>query len=215
MIRYSKSPLVVLCMPAGIMCRGSPLLSLGTTGMDIRLKNVPWYDPGPIQGCLQIKGSSSLSIACLGVRLWLFDCERSCINKDKLNSPSVTAIEENFVDPPSSDPILSLADQETVLPCRYQPDAGVQVVQVTWYKEHSDGTKEQIITAHHTNGQTGQFLSSRAAFLWETHSLRHENPFWHAHSTVKTSGITSRFASSGWQVLVPGLFSLSWGPDKA
>ncbi|TNM93498.1 hypothetical protein fugu_001674 [Takifugu bimaculatus] len=52
------------------------------------------------------------------------------------------------------DPILSLADQETVLPCRYQPDAGVQVVQVTWYKEHSDGTKEQIITAHQTNGQT-------------------------------------------------------------
>lgn len=69
------------------------------------------------------------------------------------------------MDPPSSDPILSLADQETVLPCRYQSNAGDQVVQVTWYKEHSDGTKEQIITAHHTNGQTGQFLRSRATFL--------------------------------------------------
>lgn len=81
------------------------------------------------------------------------------------------------MDPPSSDPILSLADEETVLLCRYQPDAGVQVVQVTWYKEHSDGTKEQIITAHQTNGQTGQFLRSRAAFLSEKHSLRHENSF--------------------------------------
>uniref|UniRef100_H3CDX2 Nectin cell adhesion molecule 4a n=1 Tax=Tetraodon nigroviridis TaxID=99883 RepID=H3CDX2_TETNG len=57
-------------------------------------------------------------------------------------------------DLPSSDPILSLADEETVLPCRYQPGAGAQVVQVTWSKENSDGTKEQIITAHQINGQT-------------------------------------------------------------
>lgn len=69
------------------------------------------------------------------------------------------------MDLPSSDPILSLADEETVLPCRYQPKAGVQVVQVTWYKENSDGTKEQIITAHQTNGQTGQCLRSRVALL--------------------------------------------------
>lgn len=68
----------------------------------------------------------------------------------------VTALQGNFVDVPSSDePILALADEETVLPCHYQPEAGVQVVQVTWYKENSDDTKEQIITAHQTNGQTG------------------------------------------------------------
>lgn len=72
------------------------------------------------------------------------------------SSLPVTAIQGNFVDLPSSDPILTLADEETVLPCRYQPGVGVQVVQVTWYKEDSDGTKEQIITAHQTNGQTGQ-----------------------------------------------------------
>lgn len=77
----------------------------------------------------------------------------------------VTAIQGNFVDLPSSDPILALADEETILPCRYQPSAVVQVVQVTWYKENSDGTKEQIITAHHTNGQTGQCLSSGVALL--------------------------------------------------
>lgn len=54
---------------------------------------------------------------------------------------------------PSSDPIRSLAEEETVLPCRYAPTADVQVVQVTWYKDTADG-KEQIITAHHSNGQT-------------------------------------------------------------
>lgn len=69
----------------------------------------------------------------------------------------VTVIQGNFVDLPSNHPIRSLAEEETVLPCRYQPAADVQVVQVTWYKEKPDATKEQIITAHQTNGQTGQF----------------------------------------------------------
>lgn len=58
---------------------------------------------------------------------------------------------------PSSDPIRSLAEEETVLPCRYAPAADVWVVQVTWYKDTADG-KEQIITAHHTNGQTGLLI---------------------------------------------------------
>ncbi|XP_029310915.1 nectin-4 [Cottoperca gobio] len=65
----------------------------------------------------------------------------------------VTVIQGDFVDLPQDDPILSLAEDETVLPCRYEP-TGVTLVQVTWYKEKSDGTKEQIITAHHSNGQT-------------------------------------------------------------
>lgn len=63
----------------------------------------------------------------------------------------------DFVELPSSDPIRSLAEEETVLPCRYAPTADVQVVQVTWYKETPDG-KEQIITAHHSNGQTGLLI---------------------------------------------------------
>lgn len=58
---------------------------------------------------------------------------------------------------PSGNPIRSLAEEETVLPCRYVPAADVQVVQVTWYKEVADG-KEQIITAHLTNGQTGRLI---------------------------------------------------------
>uniref|UniRef100_H3C5Y3 Nectin cell adhesion molecule 4b n=1 Tax=Tetraodon nigroviridis TaxID=99883 RepID=H3C5Y3_TETNG len=42
---------------------------------------------------------------------------------------------------------------ETRLPCHYQADEE-KVVQVTWLKEHADGTKEQIITAHFTDGHT-------------------------------------------------------------
>uniref|UniRef100_A0A8D0DAE4 Nectin cell adhesion molecule 4a n=1 Tax=Sander lucioperca TaxID=283035 RepID=A0A8D0DAE4_SANLU len=61
-----------------------------------------------------------------------------------------------FVDLPSEDPIRSLAEVETTLPCRYQPTGADTVVQVTWYKEKPDATKEQIITAHFNEGQTGQ-----------------------------------------------------------
>lgn len=60
----------------------------------------------------------------------------------------------DFVDHPS-ELIRSLADGETILPCRYESSENV-VVQVTWSKETPDGTKEQIITAHNTNGQTGR-----------------------------------------------------------
>ncbi|XP_057713938.1 nectin-4 isoform X2 [Corythoichthys intestinalis] len=48
----------------------------------------------------------------------------------------------------------SLAESATRLPCRYQGQVGETVVQVTWYKELSDGTKDQIITAHFSDGQT-------------------------------------------------------------
>ncbi|KAL7374526.1 hypothetical protein ABVT39_002332 [Epinephelus coioides] len=65
----------------------------------------------------------------------------------------IFVIQGDFVDLPPKDPILSLAEEETILPCRYQP-TDETLVQVTWYKEKSDGDKEQIITAHHTNGQT-------------------------------------------------------------
>ncbi|XP_068570036.1 nectin-4 [Cebidichthys violaceus] len=66
----------------------------------------------------------------------------------------VTAIWGDFVDLPLKDPIRSLAEEETVLPCRYQPTSDSVVVQVTWYKKKPSGIKEQIILAHHSNGQT-------------------------------------------------------------
>ncbi|XP_065806531.1 nectin-4 isoform X1 [Labrus bergylta] len=66
----------------------------------------------------------------------------------------ICVIQGGFVDLPSEDPIRSLAEEETALPCRYKPSGDDVVVQVTWYKESADSSKEQIITAHHTNGQT-------------------------------------------------------------
>ncbi|XP_041659862.1 nectin-4 isoform X2 [Cheilinus undulatus] len=60
-----------------------------------------------------------------------------------------------FVEPPQ--PVISLrsmAESQTRLPCRYQVEAGEKVVQVTWLKALPDGSKEQIITAHFTDGHT-------------------------------------------------------------
>ncbi|KAM7377587.1 hypothetical protein PAMA_014069 [Pampus argenteus] len=66
----------------------------------------------------------------------------------------VTVIQGGFLTLPSKDPMLTRAEEETTLPCVYQPDKDNLVVQVTWYMEKPDDTKEQIITAHHINGQT-------------------------------------------------------------
>ncbi|XP_056452332.1 nectin-4 isoform X1 [Gadus chalcogrammus] len=63
--------------------------------------------------------------------------------------------ESGFVEPP--EPVfalLSLAEDKTRLPCRYVVEAGEKVVQVTWYKELTDGSREQIITAHFSEGHT-------------------------------------------------------------
>lgn len=67
----------------------------------------------------------------------------------------VTVIHGDFVELPLDEPIRSLAEEETVLPCVYQLSEDNVVVQVTWYKVKPDG-KEQIITAHNVNGQTGR-----------------------------------------------------------
>uniref|UniRef100_W5KVY3 Nectin cell adhesion molecule 4a n=1 Tax=Astyanax mexicanus TaxID=7994 RepID=W5KVY3_ASTMX len=58
-----------------------------------------------------------------------------------------------IVPPPSPD-VFSVAEGETRLPCQYKPsDDEDKVVQITWSKEKSDGTKEPIIVVHHTEGQ--------------------------------------------------------------
>ncbi|KAM9335754.1 nectin-4 isoform 2-T2 [Symphorus nematophorus] len=66
----------------------------------------------------------------------------------------VPVTQGDFVDLPPKDPLRSMADEDTMLSCVYKPVKENVVVQVTWFKEKPDGTKEQIITAHHTNGQT-------------------------------------------------------------
>ncbi|CAJ1072862.1 nectin-4 isoform X3 [Xyrichtys novacula] len=65
------------------------------------------------------------------------------------------SVQSVFVEPPK--PVTSLrsmAESQTRLPCRYQVQVGEKVVQVTWYKELPGGSKEQIITAHFTDGHT-------------------------------------------------------------
>lgn len=102
------------------------------------------------------------------------------------------------MDLPPDKSILSMAEEETVLPCRYQPETGQTVVQVTWNKEKPDGTEEQIITAHHINGQTGWLA------LWPNSSgvLSAEKSFF-SHS------ITSPFLTHSY-MLIP-LSKLSIG----
>ncbi|XP_030259631.1 nectin-4 isoform X2 [Sparus aurata] len=67
----------------------------------------------------------------------------------------VVGVQSVFVEPPQ--PVISLrslAESETRLPCRYQVEEGEKVVQVTWFKELPGGGKDQIITAHFTDGHT-------------------------------------------------------------
>ncbi|XP_056148923.1 nectin-4 isoform X2 [Lampris incognitus] len=65
----------------------------------------------------------------------------------------VVRVKLEFVEPSQLVTLLhTLAESQTRLPCHYQVEVGEQVVQVTWYKELPDGTKEQIITVHHSDG---------------------------------------------------------------
>ncbi|XP_074508195.1 nectin-4 isoform X1 [Sebastes fasciatus] len=64
-------------------------------------------------------------------------------------------VQADFVEPPQRDtPLRSFAESETRLPCHYQVEEGETVVQITWYKELSDGIKDQIVTAHVMDGHT-------------------------------------------------------------
>ncbi|XP_070701067.1 nectin-4 [Pempheris klunzingeri] len=64
-------------------------------------------------------------------------------------------VQGDFVEPPQPITSLrSLAESQTRLPCRFRVQEGEKVVQVTWYKELPDGGKDQIVTAHFTDGHT-------------------------------------------------------------
>ncbi|MFT7815245.1 nectin-4 [Arapaima gigas] len=69
-----------------------------------------------------------------------------------------------FVEPTDGATLRSIAEGPTRLPCQFLME-GHTVVQVTWFKEGADGSKEQIITAHHSEGHTefGRF-SGRVYF---------------------------------------------------
>ncbi|XP_051800076.1 nectin-4 [Acanthochromis polyacanthus] len=66
----------------------------------------------------------------------------------------IFVIHAEFVQPSPNEALRSLAEEETVLPCVYRPNVSDTVVQVTWYKEKPDTTREQIILAHHLEGYT-------------------------------------------------------------
>ncbi|XP_008293236.1 poliovirus receptor-related protein 4 [Stegastes partitus] len=67
----------------------------------------------------------------------------------------VLSVQGDFVEPPEPDTSLVFpAEGQTRLPCHYQEEEGERVVQVTWYKELPDGSKDQIITGHFTDGHT-------------------------------------------------------------
>uniref|UniRef100_A0A3P8TJH4 Ig-like domain-containing protein n=1 Tax=Amphiprion percula TaxID=161767 RepID=A0A3P8TJH4_AMPPE len=69
---------------------------------------------------------------------------------------SLLVIHGKFVQPSPNEALRSLAEKETILPCVYQPSKPNVVVQVTWYKEKPDTTREQIILAHHLDGYKGR-----------------------------------------------------------
>ncbi|CAB1448608.1 unnamed protein product [Pleuronectes platessa] len=78
-----------------------------------------------------------------------------CVRSLTLLLLLVVEVHGDFVEPPQPHTSLgSLAESQTRLPCRYQPVGGEKVVQVTWYKELADGSKDQIITAHFSEGHT-------------------------------------------------------------
>ncbi|CAB1426929.1 unnamed protein product [Pleuronectes platessa] len=78
-----------------------------------------------------------------------------CVRSLTLLLLLVVKVHGDFVEPPQPHTSLcSLAESQTRLPCRYQPVGGEKVVEVTWYKELADGSKDQIITAHFSEGHT-------------------------------------------------------------
>ncbi|XP_063050972.1 nectin-4-like [Engraulis encrasicolus] len=76
----------------------------------------------------------------------------------------VCCVFADFVEPPESYTLTSVAERETRLPCRYEVPQGSSVVQVNWNKEQPDGSLELIITAHHTEGTVVGHLATRVRF---------------------------------------------------
>ncbi|KAF6724287.1 Nectin-4 [Oryzias melastigma] len=71
------------------------------------------------------------------------------------NEEELLLLKGDFVEPLESVTFLRYStESQTRLPCRYKEAEGEKVVQVTWQKELPDGNREQVITAHFTDGNT-------------------------------------------------------------
>ncbi|XP_062844241.1 nectin-4 isoform X2 [Trichomycterus rosablanca] len=60
-----------------------------------------------------------------------------------------------FIHPCSSLDLITRTEEETRLPCEFSLQDQERVIQVTWSKKKSDGTEEQMITWHWTEGVQG------------------------------------------------------------
>lgn len=60
----------------------------------------------------------------------------------------------NFVSPLSLT-VYASAEESVLLPCKFQPSNEEVVIQVIWTHIKPDGTEEQVMTAHHRDGQLG------------------------------------------------------------
>ncbi|RVE61064.1 hypothetical protein OJAV_G00166870 [Oryzias javanicus] len=68
---------------------------------------------------------------------------------------TASCVQGDFVEPLEPVTFLrSLTESQTRLPCQYKEGEGQKVVQVSWQKELPGGNKEQVITAHFTDGHT-------------------------------------------------------------
>lgn len=56
---------------------------------------------------------------------------------------------------PLSSTVYTSAEERVLLPCKFLPSEEEVIVQVTWTCTKPDGSEEQIITAHHQDGQQG------------------------------------------------------------
>lgn len=86
-------------------------------------------------------------------------------------SPTVVCASDGAFVETSVTPVFSTTEKETRLPCQYQPSGNVVVVQVIWTKDKPDGTKEQIITAHHMEGQLGKIYYIHPKLLTAVRSV--------------------------------------------
>ncbi|XP_028987956.1 nectin-4-like isoform X2 [Betta splendens] len=83
------------------------------------------------------------------------ESEMKCVRLLFVFVLSAVCVRGTFVEPLQPETSQrSLAESQTRLPCRYRVEEGEKVVQVSWYKELPDGSKDQIITAHFEDGHT-------------------------------------------------------------
>ncbi|XP_015254041.1 PREDICTED: nectin-4-like [Cyprinodon variegatus] len=133
----------------------------------------------------------------------------------------VTGIQGESKEDPSKLTLQSLEEKETVLPCLYE-ESGVSIVQVSWYKIKSDGTKEQIITASPTDGQMAfgtwdgrvRFKSSQPTVDWTlviiSTKVSDEGNYMCHIVTFPTGNFEKEMSLTVWSKSIPHFLDVMW-----